>query len=37
MDKILDKLFKLLREDAGICEAAGSESLEEKSKTAACR
>lgn len=37
MVKILDKLFKLMREDAGVCEAAGSESLEERRKTATFR
>lgn len=35
--KILDKLFKLMREDTGVSEAAGSESLEQKRETAACR
>lgn len=37
MVKILDKLFKLMREDTGVCEAAGNESLEERRKTAARR
>jgi len=37
MFKILDKLYKLMREDTSVCEAVGSESLEEKRKRAACR
>lgn len=37
MAKIPAKLLKLMREDTGVCEAAGSESLEEKRITAAFR